>query len=118
MGQIFYSCAYDIDTKTCCVYDADKFHANCYAHSGSVLSVHYLLRQKSHNVMWGGFYVVSFDCIQEFSRTQDLLGLSTYLTYDDFERNNEDLAKKNYFKKVKFIGENNKLWKKIGSKPH
>jgi len=30
MGQIFYSSAYDIETKTCCVYDADKFHANCY----------------------------------------------------------------------------------------
>jgi flagellar capping protein FliD len=113
MGQIFYSCAYDIETKTCCVYAADKFHANCYAHSGSVFSVHYLLRQKPYNVMWGGHYVVLDDLVQEFLRPQDLLGLSTYLTYEDFEMNNEDLINKSYYEAVKSIGENNKIWKKI-----
>jgi len=113
MGQIFYSCAYDIETKTCCVYDADKFHANCYAHSGSVFSVHYLLRQKPYNVMWGGDYVSAADLSEEFLRPQDLLGLSTYLTYDDFERNNEDLKNKTYYEAVKSIDENNKIWKKI-----
>jgi hypothetical protein len=58
MGQIFYATAYDIDAKTCCVMDADKFHANCYAHSDAVCSVHYLLRQKPYRVMWGGYSVV------------------------------------------------------------
>jgi len=113
MGQIFFSCAYDIETKTCCVYDADKFHANCYAHSGSVFAVHYLLRRKPYNVMWGGRYVLLDDSIQEFLRPQDLLGLSTYLAYDDFERNNEDLINKSYYEAVKSIGENNKIWKRI-----
>jgi len=113
MGQIFYSCAYDIDTKTCCVYDADKFHANCYAQCGTVFSVHYLLRQKPYNVMWGGRYMLLQDYVQEFSRTQDLLGLSTYITYEDFKMTYKDLESKSYYEKVKFIGENNKLWKKI-----
>jgi len=113
MGQIFYSSAYDIETKTCCVYAADKFHANCYAHSGSVFSVHYLLRKKPYNVMWGGYDLVLDDSIQEFSRPQDLLGLSTYLNYDDFDGNNEDLINKSYYEVVKSIGENNKIWKMI-----
>jgi len=113
MGQIFYSSAYDIETKTCCVYDADKFHANCYAHSGSVFAVHYLLRKKPYNVMWGGRYVILDDLVQEFLRPQDLLGLSTYLTYDDFKRNNKNLINKSYYKAVKSIGENNKTWKRI-----
>jgi hypothetical protein len=75
--------------------------------------MHYLLRQKPYNVMWGGRYVLIDDYVQEFPRPQDLLGLSTYLDYDDFKRNNEDLASKSYLKNVKFIGKNNKLWKKI-----
>ena len=52
MGQIFHACAYDIETKTCCVYDADKFHANCYSNCGTVFSMHYLLRQKPYRIMW------------------------------------------------------------------
>ena len=58
MGQIFHACAYDIETKTRCIIDADKFHANCYAHSGTVLSMHYLLRQKPYHVMWKGDYAI------------------------------------------------------------
>jgi len=112
MGQIFYSCAYDIDTKTCCVYDADKFHANCYAHSGSVFTTHYLLRQKPYNVMWAGVYVTLKNNVLKFSREQDLLGLSTFLSCDNFEMNNKDLESKSYFDKVKFIDEN-KLWNRI-----
>ncbi|MCL1917419.1 MAG: hypothetical protein FWG14_03745 [Peptococcaceae bacterium] len=113
MGQIFCACAYDIETKTCCVMDADKFHANCYAHSGAVLSMHYLLRQKPYRVMWGGGYVVIDDSLEEFSRTEDLLGISTYNDYDDFERNNEDIQNKSYYEKVKFIGDSNSLWNRI-----
>jgi hypothetical protein len=71
--------------------------------------------------MWGGKYMA----IEKFSnglyedfmhfikRPQDLLGLSTYLDYEDYEINNKDLASKSYCKEVKLIGENNKLWKRI-----
>jgi hypothetical protein len=56
MGQIFHACAYDIDKKKCCVYDADKFHANCYSFSAEVHAMHYLLRKKAYRIMWGGNY--------------------------------------------------------------
>jgi len=42
MGQIFYACAYDTETRTCCMMNVDKFHANCHAESGAVLSIHYI----------------------------------------------------------------------------
>ena len=35
MGQIFKACAYDIDTRTCCVIDADKFDEDGYLLSDS-----------------------------------------------------------------------------------
>jgi hypothetical protein len=117
MGQIFHACAYDTETKICCVIDADKFHANCYASSGTVHSMHYLLRQKPYRIMWGGHYVVDEDIIEGYSRIEDLLGLSTYLDYDDFERSNDDdegdLKSKSYYDKVKFIEDNSKLWNRI-----
>ena len=87
MGQIFHACAYDIDTKTCCVYDADKFHANCYSSCGTVLSMHYLLRQKAYRIMWGGEYVFLWDHLKKFSRTEDLLGMSTYSDMIDLTLN-------------------------------
>lgn len=113
MGQIFYACAYDIESKTCCVVNADKFYSNCYNYSGAVLSMHYLLRQKPYYVMWGGDYVVIDDHLEYFSRKQDLLGLSTYLTYYDFEQNNGVLEEYSYYDKIKFIDANNKHWKRI-----
>lgn len=113
MGQIFQACAYDTETKTCCVIDADKFHANCYAHSGAVSSIHYLLHQKPYNVMWGGGYVVIEDNLADFSRTKDLLGISTYENYESFKMNNSDLQSKSYYDKIKFIENNSKLWKRI-----
>lgn len=112
MGQIFYSCAYDIDTKTCCVYEADKFHANCYSSSGTVFSMHYLLRQKAYRIMWGGNYVAINDNLMKFSRVEDLLGISTYLRYEDFSGNNNPNLK-DYEGKALFIDENNKQWKRI-----
>ena len=116
MGQMFHACAYDIETKTCCVMDADKFHARCYAHSETVLSMHYLLRQKPYRVMWCGDYAlygVYGDVLEYFSRTEDLLGVSTFCNYENFEFDDEDLQEKNYYDKVKFIDDNNKLWKNI-----
>jgi len=112
MGQIFYSCAYDTDTKTCCVYDADKFHANCYSSSGTVFSMHYLLRQKAYRIMWGGVYVAINDNLMKFSREEDLLGVSTYLSYEDFANNNNPNLK-DYEDKARFIDENNKQWQRI-----
>ena len=112
MGQEFYSCAYDIKTRTCCVYDADKFHANCYAHSGSVFSIHYLLRQKPYRVMWGGYYVDT-DKIKNISNKEYLLGISTYKDFDKFEIEDDEPLDDNCYEKIKFINENRKLWKKI-----
>ena len=68
MGQIFYSCAYDIENRTRCVYEADKFHANCYSMCGSVFSIHYLLRQKPYRIMWGGYNAIGGKELSKFSR--------------------------------------------------
>jgi hypothetical protein len=111
MGQIFYSCAYDIEDKICCVYAADKFHANCYSYSGSVSSVHYLLRKKPYRIMWGGHEVLDCDEPFEFSRTEDLLGLSTYLDFEESDLNNPMYD--GCLDKVKFIYDNSKNWKRI-----
>ena len=104
MGQIFNACAYDIKTKECCVIDADKFHANCYSFSGTVASMHYLLRQKPWRIMWGGNYVC--ENLEKYSRDEDLHGLSTYLDkeYDD------NLKKKEGCDLIKRY---RKLWKHI-----
>jgi hypothetical protein len=93
--------------------DADKFHANCYAHSGAVLAVHYLLRQKPHNVMWGGGYIVIDDNLANVSRTEYLLGISIYENLESFEQNNDDLQNKSYYDKVKFIDDSSALWNRI-----
>jgi len=113
MGQIFCASAFDAKTKTSCVMDADKFHANCYSYCGTVFSIHYLLRQKPYNVLWGGHHVVINDNIEKFSREEDLLGLSTYLNYEDFEMNIDDLKEKDYYDKVVKIDKYSKQWEKI-----
>jgi len=113
MGQIFHACAFDTQTKTCCVMDADKFHANCYSYCGTVFSIHYLLRQKPYHVMWGGHHVVLDDNVTKFTREEDVLGLSTYLNYEDFEMNIEDLKEKDYYDVIKKIGEHHKQWKRM-----
>ena len=112
MGQIFHACAYDTETKTCCVLNADKFHANCYSSCGTVLSMHYLLRQKPYRIMWGGDYVVD-DSLEKISRTEDLLGIATYWDYFGFDIDEEGLRAKSYYDKIKFIDENSKSWEKI-----
>ena len=109
MGQIFMASAYDIESKTCCTFYADKFHANCYSYSDAVISMHYLLRKKPYRIMWGGDYV--FENIQDIKCEEDLQGISTFLDYDFFEMNINDLANKDYYEKIKFIGDNNKTWK-------
>jgi hypothetical protein len=75
--------------------------------------MHYLLRQKPYRVMWGGVYVASEDNITAFSRTEDFLGISTYLDYKNFERDNDDLQSKSYYDTVRFIADNRKQWKRI-----
>jgi hypothetical protein len=113
MGQIFYACAYDIENTTCCVIESDKFHANCYAHSGSVHSMHYLLRQKPYRILWGGIYMIDGESLKSFSEIYNLLGLSTYLYYEDFESCIENIQNESYYDQVKFIGAANKLWNRI-----
>lgn len=113
MGQIFFATAYDIETKTCCVIDADKFHANCYSFCGIVLSMHYLLRQKPYRIMWGGAYVAIDNNLEHYSKQEDLLGLSTYMNYENFDNNVKNVQSKCFFDKVKFIDENHKSWKRI-----
>jgi hypothetical protein len=93
--------------------DADKFHANCFSFSGTVAAAHYMLRQKAYRVMWGGGYVVLDDAIARFSRKEALLGLSVYMDYEHIERNNKNLQEKDWYDKAKFIGDNNKLWKRM-----
>jgi len=111
MGQIFYACAYDVENKKCCVFHADKFHANCYSYSGAVFSMHYLLRQAPYRIMWGGYDVI--EDISEINNEEDLLGLSTYLDSDCFGDNLEELKKKDFYSKIDFIDKNNKLWEHI-----
>ncbi|GHU46666.1 hypothetical protein FACS1894200_00700 [Spirochaetia bacterium] len=112
MGQIFYASAYDIKEKTCCVMDADKFHANCYSYSGAVLSIHYLLRQKPYHVMWGGRYVRLGEDILAFSAREDLYGLSTYLEFKGCGEDREKHSKK-YRHAVKRITQYGKQWRRI-----
>jgi hypothetical protein len=71
--------------------------------------------------MWGGHYVSKFDNFMDFSRTEDLLGFSTYLDHEDFERDDEDdedseegnSEETDWFRKAKFIGDNHSRWKHI-----
>jgi hypothetical protein len=109
MGQIFHACIYDIDSMTCCAMDADKFHANCYSFSSTVASTHYLLRQKPYRVMWGGDYAI----VEDFSRMEDLLGLSIYIDYEDIKLDYDDLEEKAWPEKAKVVSENNSRWKRI-----
>jgi len=110
MGQIYIATAYDIAEMKCCTIYADKFHANCYTYSEPVVSIHYLLRQKPYNVMWGGQYVAIDDNLAHISCERILLGISTYEDYESFENNNDNLQEKSYYDKVKFIDENSKRW--------
>ena len=113
MGQIFYACAYDTESRICSTIDADKFHANCYSYSGPVYSMHYLLRQKPYRIMWGGIEILENEYIANLSRTEDLLGISTFISDDCFEGYDSLPLEKSYHDKVKFICENGKLWKRI-----
>jgi len=110
MGQIYFASAYDIDEKIAFILDADKFHANCYTYSGAVTSIHYLLRQKAYNVMWGGFYVMEDDYLEGVSCTRILLGLSTFLDYEFFDERNENLKDKSYHGLVQYIDDKSKEW--------
>ena len=112
MGQIFFACAYDIETMTSCVVEADKFDANCYAHNGAVLSMHYLLRHKPYRIMWGGDYVESF-YIAGITRTEDLLGISTYIDTEIFDTISDYIPDESCNEKIALIKESSRLWETI-----
>ena len=42
-----------------------------------------------------------------------LLGISTYVDYEGFERNNKSISEIPYYDRIKFIEENNKTWKRF-----
>jgi hypothetical protein len=63
--------------------------------------------------MWCGDYASLGSDIADFSRTEDLLGLSTCTDYESIKLNNDDLEKETWFDKAKFIGENHDRWKRI-----
>jgi len=112
MGQIFNACAYDIDSKICYVYYGDKFHAECYSFSGAVFSMHYLLRQASYRIMWGGDYAALLENLSNFSNEEELLGISTYA--DDVEIDTSEYGcNEQMLNKAKFITENYNLWNRM-----
>jgi hypothetical protein len=61
--------------------------------------------------MWGGHYVIDCKELSRFSKTEDLLGLSTYLKFKE-----SDLTDPEYnecLDKVRFIYDKSKCWKKL-----
>jgi len=72
--------------------------------------MHYLLRQKSYRIIWGGNYVFCGDNLAKFSRTEDLLGLSSY---SQSHYNVSDIQRNKYSEKIKFIDENSNNWEEI-----
>ena len=114
MGQIFFACAYDIENKKCCIYYADRFHANCYSYSGAVFAMHYLLRQAPYRIMWGGDYVI--ENITKINNEEYLLGISTYMASDRFMFDKNKLEEMDFCSKIDFFDKNNKLWDHISLK--
>ncbi|MDR1871020.1 MAG: hypothetical protein LBS60_03670 [Deltaproteobacteria bacterium] len=112
MGQIFYATVYDIEDMTRISIDADKFHANCYSFSGTVVCAHYLLRQKPHRVMWFGGYALHEGGLEDFSETSDLLGISAYVQSDEY-LSDIDVSDEDSSAKIQFIRENMKRWRSI-----
>jgi len=113
VGQTFYACAYDINEKTCCVVEADKFHANCYSHSGVIACMHYLLRQKPYHIIWYGDSIISEGIFSTITDESVLLGISSMgdigLSEPDVEYADDDT----YTANARFIADNCKTWKRI-----
>ena len=65
--------------------------------------------------MWGGNHV-ALD-LTDFTRTEDLLGISTYLNYENFDMDDEESFEtdelEHHCDKVKFVGDNSILWTNI-----
>ncbi|MDR1871441.1 MAG: hypothetical protein LBS60_05865 [Deltaproteobacteria bacterium] len=112
MGQIFCATIYDIEEMTRFLMVADKFHANCYSFSAAVVCAHYLLRQKTHRVMWFGDFAIAEDGLKYFSGTSDLLGISACITNDD-DFLESDVSDEDSRAKLQFIRENYKRWRSI-----
>jgi len=100
MGQIFHACAYDVERKISCVLDADKFHANCFSYSCTVVCVHYLLRQEPYRIMWGGAYVLIDHNLEKISKDEILLGISTFWDLYGIAIEEDDITSKNYCQKI------------------
>jgi len=58
MGQIFYSCAYDIETKTCCFADMWRRARYCYFTFGTDKKG-YILKNKVNKKFQGTTYNIS-----------------------------------------------------------
>jgi hypothetical protein len=63
--------------------------------------------------MWGGHEVTDPDELSRFSRTEDLLGFSTYLEFDESELTDPDSEYNECMDKVRFIYDNSKNWNKL-----
>jgi hypothetical protein len=61
--------------------------------------------------MWGGYNVIDSDELSRFSRKEDLLGLSTYLKFQESDLT--DIEYNECLDKVKFIYDNSKCWTKM-----
>jgi hypothetical protein len=59
--------------------------------------------------MWGGAYVAIDDNLENFSRIEDLLGISTYDKFKYFE----NAKRKSYYDKIKFVRDNYNSWNHI-----
>ena len=118
MGEIFDAAVYDIKSMTCFRTDVDKLFANCYAYSGAVICIHYLLRQKPYRVIWGGHHFLkasikesTLDCSEEF-----LYGFSAFvnpLNEEHIAYLKEGICDKTTLSKIDFIVEKSKLWTKL-----
>ncbi|MDR1871440.1 MAG: hypothetical protein LBS60_05860 [Deltaproteobacteria bacterium] len=112
MGQRYRATIYDIDDMTRFMIDADKFDANCYSFSAAVVCAHYLLRQKSHRVMWFGDYAIADKGLKYFSGMSDLLGISACVK-DEEDLLECDASDDDSRAKLQFIRENYKRWRSI-----
>lgn len=110
MGQIFYSTVYDVKTRECISYEADKFHANCFSFSGAVKSAHYLLKDFAKRVMWYGIYSFDKDFSKRFVTEEKLLGVSIREGWDIIKSRFGDYENEPFADKLRFIGENHETW--------
>lgn len=89
MGQLFKSVAIDKEEKKVHWNYADKFYGYCYSVSMTVHRIHYLLREKSYHVLWGGDNMFSSNWLKDIEGEESLENLSAYLNFR--HKTDEDL---------------------------